>query len=171
MEGYDIDICLSSMRIIVDTREQPSERAEKRYQSFPCYRRAKLDYGDYSVEFKHPHSDEYVRVPVAIERKMSLDELATCFTRERKRFTAEFERAKVDGASVYLLVENATWENVFAGKYRSKMSPNAFSASLLAWTARYDCNVIFCKEETSGKLIHRILQRELRERLEDGFYG
>ena len=33
---------------------------------------------------------------------------------------------------------------------------------------RYNMNVIFCKEETSGRLIKEILFRDLKERLERG---
>ena len=102
---------------------------------------------------------------------MDLDELAGCFTRERARFRREFERARDAGARVYLFVENATWENLVNGKYRSKFAPAAFEASLLAWQARYGFSLIFCKEETSGRLIKNILFRELKERLERGDYG
>ena len=104
----------------------------------------------------------------AIERKMSLDELAACYTHDRARFTREFERAQDCGTKIYLLIENATWENLFNGKYRSKFGSNAFAASVLAWLARYDCQIIFCKSETSARLIHDILYRELKERLERG---
>lgn len=171
MEGYDIENCLNSMQILVDTREQPSERAERRYKSFLCsYRRQKLDYGDYSVEFMDSDNN-WTRVPVAIERKMSLDELAQCFTRERKRFNAEFERAKADNATMYLLVENASWENLITGKYKSKYNSKAYLASITTWSARYDLKIIFCKSETSGKLINEILYRELKARLERGDFG
>ena len=54
------------------------------------------------------------------------------------------------------------------GKYRSKMNPKSFVASITAWLARYRCQVIFCKAETTGVLIHEILYRELKEVLESG---
>ena len=65
-------------------------------------------------------------------------------------------------------MENANWENLIAGKYRSKLNPKAFLASVAAWTIRYDLNLIFCKEETSGVLIREILYRDLKERIERG---
>ena len=67
---------------------------------------------------------------------------------------------------MYILIENADWEKIYNGKYRSKMNEKALTASLLAFLARYDCQVIFCKEETTGKLIRDILYREIKERLE-----
>lgn len=171
MDGYEIDNCLSTMTILVDTREQPSERAQKRYDSFGCaYRRAKLDFGDYSATFCLPDGTEQ-RVNAAIERKMNLEELSSCLTHERDRFEREFERAKAAGASVYLLVENASWENLINGRYKTKFNPNAFFGSVLAWVARYDLKPIFCKQETSGKIIRQILHKEIKERLERGDYG
>ena len=170
MAGYKIDECLQSMTILVDTREQPSERAQRRYDAFSVpYRRQKLDYCDYSASFML--DSEEVQIKAAIERKMGLEELSSCFTHDRDRFQREFERAQEDGASVYLLVENATWENLLNGKYNTKFNQNAFKASITAWIARYNLKPIFCKSETSGTLIQEILYRELKNRLERGDYG
>ena len=43
--------------------------------------------------------------------------------------------------------------------------------AVTAWLVRYNANLIFCKEETSGRLIREILYRDLKERLENGEYG
>ena len=171
MTGPEIENSLQTMVILTDTREQPSERAQKRFKSFECpYRRQKLDFGDYSAEFLLVDG-RTVRVNAAIERKMSLEELSSCFTRDRDRFRREFERAQQAGASMYLLVENATWENLINGKYKTKFNKKAFLASLTAWIARYDLKPVFCKAETSGRLIKEILYREMKQRLEAGEYG
>lgn len=173
MNIFEQKACLESMQILVDTREQPSKRAKDRYKKFQCpYERRKLEYGDYTYNFQLPDQSWFypegtqIRPTVAIERKMNLDELAMCFTKDRKRFEAEFERAKEAGAKVYLLVENANYENLYNGKYRSLFNPAAYTASIWAWVARYNLVPIFCKEETSGKIIHDILYRELKQRLE-----
>lgn len=158
------------MVILVDTREQASDRAQKRYQTFNRpYRRQKLDYGDYSAAFLL--NGEEIQIRAAVERKMNLEELSNCLTRERDRFKREFDRARADGASVYLLVENASWEALMNGHYKTRFNKNAFTASVTAWVARYDLKPIFCKQESSGRLISEILYRELRERLERGEYG
>lgn len=174
MNHFDVDSCLESFEILVDSREQPTERAKKRYKLFDApYKRCTLDYGDYAANCTllsgKPLYDVSRRVSadVVIERKMNLDELAMCFTRDRNRFQAEFERAKKHKAKVYLLVENATWENLFNGKYRSRFNSKAYAASITAYMARYGINVIMCKAETSGKLIKEILYRETKERLKD----
>ena len=102
---------------------------------------------------------------------MSLDELAMCFGTDRPRFVREFDRARERGIRLYMLVENASYENLYNHKSRSRLNPNAFVASLFAFMARYDCRVIFCKAETSPKVIRDILYRELKERLERGEFG
>ena len=178
MEKLQIDACLKSMVILVDTREQPSDRAKKRYSAFPCpYRRQTLDYGDYTYSFTLPDGSELhpdgvrAKGSAIIERKMGLEELSSCLTHERKRFEAEFERATENNAAIYLLVENATWENLINGRYGTKFNAKSYFSSITAFIARYELKPIFCKSETSGKLIHQILYRELKERLENGYYG
>ncbi len=177
MGPVDLEACLDSLVVLVDKREQPSERAERRYSAFGSpYRRVTLNYGDYSYNFQLPDGswafDESATIspPVVIERKMDLVELSGCFCQSRDRFEREFERARENGASVYLLVEDANWENILNGRYKTKFHPHAFEASILAFMARYDIKLIFCKKETSGKLIRDILYRELKERLERGVY-
>jgi ERCC4-type nuclease len=177
MSGAEIDRVLESMSVLVDTREQDTERARKRYAQFETpYARAVLDFGDYTYQATLPDgksvydSSERITPSVTIERKMDLDELAMCFTHERKRFTAEMERAKEQGASVYLLVENASWEKLLTGKYRSKFKPKAYFASLTTFMTRYGVVPIFCREEVSGTIIKEILYRELKEELINGRY-
>jgi ERCC4-type nuclease len=169
MHPVEIEQTLDSMTILVDTRERPTEYSEKRYAQFGRpYRREKLNVGDYSAEFVTPAGEVIsLKDSVVVERKNSIDELCMCYTSERGRFEREFERAKDGGIKVYLLVENATFESIYNGKYRSRMTPNALVASILAWLARYDCQIIFCKAETSGKIIHDILYYEMRERLNE----
>lgn len=166
MHPVEIQNALDTMTIIVDSREQDTAQARRRYESFGCpWIRDKLDFGDYSAMFTMPDESKFdLRNLAVIERKMSLDELCGCYTHDRARFEREFERAKRAGARVCLLIENASWETAYNGKYRSKMKPQALVASMLAWSARYDCRIVMCKAETSGKLIRDILYREAKER-------
>ncbi len=168
MDHFDIQSALESITVLVDTREQDTPQARKRLEGMKLpYERQKLDFGDYSAKCTLPNGDELNFSDMfAIERKMNLDELCGCYCRSRERFTREFERAREKNAKLYLLIENATWEKVYEGKYRSKMSAGALKASMLAWLSRYNCQLIFCKAETSGKLIADIIYREVKERLE-----
>lgn len=178
MNPIEIEECLESMIVLADTREQPSARSEQRLKSLGVpYRRQKLNYGDYTYSFTLPDGKELyvpdipVNGPAVIERKMNLEELSQCFCQSRDRFTREFERAIKNSASVYLLVEDGNWEKLIHGRYKTKFNPKAYLASATAWMARYNVKIIFCQHEISGQLIKEILYRELKERLESGFYG
>lgn len=166
MTPREIEKALKGMVILVDTREQETLRLRARLKQMGCpYERCKLDFGDYSAKFPIG-GGEWFTLNAAVERKMDFSELAQCFCNGRARFIREFERAKSADAKIYLLIENQTWEDAYNGNYRSQMTPQAFVASILAWLARYRCQVIFCNQNTSGKLIHDILYREGRETLE-----
>lgn len=163
MHPVEVKAALESMVCLVDTREQDTPRLRARLREMGCpWERKKLEFGDYSVKCNSMD----LSTSIAIERKMNLDELCNCYCRERKRFEREFERARQAGAKVYLLVEDGSWEDAYSGKYRSRMSPESLVASIQAWLARYNCQVIFCQPKTTGRLIHDILYRELKERLE-----
>lgn len=163
---YEIEKALEEITIIADTREQDTEAFRRRFKAveLPVIRR-KLDFGDYSAIVNINGEEFSLENQVVIERKMSVDELCMCFGKERQRFQREFQRAKEAGARIYLIVENGTWENVFAGRYRSRLNAEALTASLAAWSARYNLIPMFCKPETSGRLIALLLKYELRERL------
>ena len=177
MDHFEQEAMLQSMKILVDTREQNTERARRRYATFGVpYERATLNYGDYCYNAQLPNgrwlfdTDQLISAPIVVERKMNLDELAQCLTRSRDRFEREFQRAKSNNARVFLLIENANWENLINGKYRSHFNRVAFLASLSAWVIRYNLQLIFCKEETSGRLIKEFLYRDLKERIGRGEY-
>ena len=177
MDHFEIAEALSTFRLLVDTREQATPKAVERYESFGVpYERTTLSYGDYCGMITLNGSSIYdiskaVKASCVIERKMSLDELASCFTRSRDRFRREMERACSSGSKVYLLVENGSYEGIIKHRYKSRYNPTAFLASLTAWTVRYNIIPIFCKAETSGQIIKEILYRDMKERLERGEYG
>ena len=167
MHPIDIERTLKTMKICVDSREQATKQSERRYADFGVpFERGKLDFGDYSAVFTLPDGSEFdLRESCTIERKQSIDELCGCYTHDRARFEREFERAKAVNGKIYLLIEEGSWEKAYGGKYRSQMKPQALVASMLAWLARYDCQIIMVGKDLSGKLIHDILYREAKERL------
>jgi ERCC4-type nuclease len=164
MHPVDVDASLKSMVCLVDTREQDTPAFRERISHFDQWERHKLDAGDYSAKFLLPDSSWFF-LPVAIERKYAIDELCMCYCQQRGRFEREFERALEAHSKLYLLVEGGNWENVYSGKYRSQMNPKSLVGSILAWLARYNCQLMFCKKETSGQLIKDILYREGKEAL------
>jgi len=172
MSPFQIDKCIESIQILVDTREQDTDRARRRLAMLPCpHTREALNFGDYSYCFTQPSGlITPMNLKFAIERKMSLDELAACFTHDRGRFEREFKRAASEGAFIVLIVENASYENLLNHKYRSRFTPEAFIASLVAWERRYGFHVVFCKEDTTPRMIYEWCKRDLKDRLENGDY-
>lgn len=178
MEIFDQKEVLRSFSVIADTREQATDKSRRRYASMGVpVERATLDFGDYTWNAVLPDgrpiwdTGNRILPSISIERKESLDELAQCFTRGRDRFQREFQRATAHGARIIMIVENASFEKLINGRYRSRFNPNAFLASVTAYTVRYNMNLLFCKEDTSGRLIKEILYRDLKERLERGEFG
>lgn len=167
---FEIEKMLDSMVVLYDTREQDTPALHRRLEGLNRpFEREMLDYGDYSCKFTKLDGEVIsIANKVVIERKMSVDELCGCFTKSRARFEREFLRAKEDGARIHLLVENATWENILTGKYRSQINPSSLTASILAWSERYNMIPVFCKAESSGRLIERILHYSLKGMLDRG---
>ena len=101
-----------------------------------------------------------------IERKANLDEIAGNFTVGRERFEREFIRAKANGIKVFLLIENASWEDVFSHNYQSRLNPKSLYGSLLSWQARYNVTVQFCRPAETGRILYGILYYWLKNKLE-----
>ena len=178
MEGYEIQNCLDSMIILVDSAEQPTAEYRRRCEAFGVpYERRNLVYADYTYNFVLPNGrwlfdkDSAIRGHAVIERKMSLKELSGNLCQNWERFCREFDRAKAAGASVYLLVEDASWMKIITGKYGTKFNHKSYLHRLLKLIAVYQIKPIFVHKELSGQMIYEILYRELKTRLESGEYG
>lgn len=156
---------LKELRIIVDTREQVNDHLVKVWdkKKVPYFTR-KLDVGDYSAQL----GDMTLEKDIAIERKRNIDELCGNLTADRDRFEREFLRAKANGTKVFLIVEDATWEDIILQNYRSKLSPKALAASLLSWQIRFNITVIFCSHGNTPTLIYQLLYYAAREQLLNG---
>ena len=166
------------MTVLVDSREQDTDRARWRYASIGLpVERCTLDYGDYSYNASMPDGERIydlsgrIRPAVSIERKMNLDELALCFESDRDRFEREFLRARESGAQMWLLVEGGNWEAIYDHRYRSKMAPISLAGSIIAFCSRYDLRLIFCTERSTGRIVRGILTRNLEDRLKAGEFG
>lgn len=162
-----IEKMLASMKVYVDTREHQTAEFRRRIQGLecPCIRKA-LRYGDYSCCFTDTDGREIsLERAVVVERKMSLAEICANFTQGRGRFIREFERSSADGCKVHILIENESYEKLYAGAYRSRMTPEALAASLCTFFARYGCALHFCRSSTTSRLIRDLLHYHLREYL------
>ena len=165
MNNFDLEKTLSTMVILVDSREHATAEAKKRWESFGVpYRIHGLRSGDYTAEFLLPNGETFsLGNHAVIERKLGLSEICGNFCQNRARFIREFERIRNAGAKAYIVVEGASWEAIYNHRYHSQMAPQALVASLTAWMARYNAHIIFCRAETFPKLCREILYREAKE--------
>ena len=173
MHPVEIKDTLATLTILFDSREKDTPALRKRLNATgrPVERVA-LTSGDYSCKIVLPDGTGVsLADKLCVERKMGADGITQNFTKHRDRFIREFERFKALGGKPYLLIENTSWEDIINHKYRSKLDPNAFIASLMAWQARYGTHVLFCKPETTGYLIERVFYYEVKEMLERGDFG
>lgn len=146
----------------MDSREQENQHLINYFDSKKIpYKVRKIDTGDYSAMI----DDRTLEYQCVVEKKNSLDEIVGNFTANRERFEREFLRAKANGIKVFLVIENASWNDVFLGNYRSKFPPKSLLASLLSWQVRFNVTIIFCEPQNTGKLIHGILWYYAREEL------
>lgn len=98
-----------------------------------------------------------------IERKGSLEELSGNFTKNRSRF--EEEMATYPGKK-YLLIENANYQDIVAGKYKSEFSTKAYLASIHTFNHRYDLQVVFMPDNTySGYFLYGVFTYFLKNKL------
>ncbi|MBO5740733.1 MAG: ERCC4 domain-containing protein [Bacteroidaceae bacterium] len=152
---------LKRITIICDSREQDRHvEAYLRVHDIPTVVR-KLDTGDYSCQL----GDTTFERDIVVERKRSLDEICGNFSTERERFEREFMRAKAYGTKVHLIIEGASWTDIFLGNYRSKLPSKSLVGSLLSWMVRFNISITFCKPEETARVIYGIFYYYVRERL------
>ena len=155
---------LGKLTIICDTREQDRHVSEWLEKNKVKTITRKLDTGDYSAQIGNMTMER----DVVVERKRNLDEICGNFTVERERFEREFMRAKACGTKVYLIIENATWGDIFLGNYRSKTSPKSLFASLVSWMVRFNITVTFCEPNETARIIYGIFYYHAKEMLKYG---
>ena len=146
------------MTILVDTREKDSKHITDWFDKKKIpYKSKALSNGDYSFFIPanpalNIDRDLYFDQEIAIERKGGLDELSGNFTQHRTRF--EEEMATYPG-KMYLLIENASYDNIIKGNYQTKFSAKAFLGSLHTFNHRYNLHITFMPDrDSSGCFIY-----------------
>lgn len=144
------------MIILIDTREKRNEHITKQFDKMKIpYVSQKLDFGDYSFEL----DGESFENKIVIERKGSLDEIASNFTVGRIRFRKEFERARSKNCIMHVVIENASWQKIIDGDYRSRFSPSAFQGSLTTWAYKYQYKLDFVPKNDMACFILNTFQK------------
>ena len=172
----EVRAILKQMGVLTDTREQVWDHVKDALEAAGCpVERGKLDQGDYTAFVPMNAFPGFQNVPgfyslqdeVVIALKAKLDEIAGNFTTGRERFEREFIRAKARDIKVHLLIENASWADIFSHNYRSQLNPKSLEGSLRSWQAKYNVSVEFCRPEESARIIYNILHYWLKAKLEE----
>ncbi|MBD5539210.1 MAG: hypothetical protein HDQ94_04345 [Desulfovibrio sp.] len=130
------------MRIVIDSREQcPFAFAGPRYEGVEVVP-GSLTVGDYSLEG--------LADKVAVERK-ELPDLVQCLGRERERFERELQRGM--GLDAFAVVVEASWADLAAGRYRSRLNPHAACQSVAAFMGRYRVPFLFAGSRAAAEYV------------------
>lgn len=167
----EIQNILKSAIVVCDTREQKNSHITDYFtkKNIP-FTHEKLDFGDYTIKIEAPTAmrDFYLDDICVIERKASLNELSGNLAHERERIEREFMRAK---GKVFLLVENAKYEDIRQHKYDTQYTPKAFMGTLKTFEARHNIIIKFMQDASySGDYIYTTLIYHLREALKEGLF-
>lgn len=159
----------TSYDLIVDTREQINPRYEARMESFKRMGitpvRHKLFAGDYSAVAHTPTGDVDYTEKIAIERKMDLEELITCFSRDRTRFEDELKRAHKCGCRLYVVTEGGSYADLAAGNYRNDFDAKLALATYHTFEQRYNCHFVFVPAGAFPIFAHETLRRFIMDDL------
>jgi ERCC4-type nuclease len=98
---------------------------------------------------------------VAVERK-SLSDCLGCVGVDRDRFEREIQRLLAYPCRA--LVIEATWEELEAGKWNSKVTASAALGSVLGWIARGLPVIMAGDHDRAGKYVSRLLFTAARRR-------
>lgn len=154
----EIDELISSMVILVDTREKKHDHILEYFDRKKIsYKKKALDYGDYS--FMIPANEKlsiprdlYFSNKVVIERKASLEEISGNLTKERDRFEKELCLAP---KTKVLLIENASYSDIATGNYNTQYNKKSFWASIHSIWFKYNIPVFFMPDNKWSGLFIR----------------
>lgn len=171
IRNVDIKKLLKHIVIIVDTREQQNKHILDYFDKEKIkYEKKALDYGDYSVKI---YKNEELGLPfditlehtICIERKNGLTEISNNLTHKRAEFEVEFEKARRDGAKIYLLIENSRWADIWSREYETMFNANSFYNSLLSFRDKHSLKVDFIEKDDMGLHIYKILAMYIQKLL------
>ena len=154
------------MTIVEDTRQQPSKH-DLKWEYFDRKGikvvRSKLFTGDYAL---------LTNQSVCVDTKKDISELYGDMYQSHERFRDEADRAKDNGITLYILVENKdgirdifgllNWKNPQLSKKRPKGKkppvPNEqFIKALKTFSERHGCKFLFTSPESSGRAVMYLL--------------
>jgi ERCC4-type nuclease len=157
---------LSSIVVIVDTREKENQHILEWFDKKKIiYMKRSLSQGDYSFYIPKNETlsiprDLYFDKIVTIERKQSLEELSNNFAQQRDRFEKELSIYK---GKINLLIENANYQDICLGNYKTDYNRKSFLATLHSFEHRYNLSIMFMPDnKVSGLYIYYTFYYYLR---------
>jgi DNA excision repair protein ERCC-4 len=137
--------------ILIDSREQHPYLFDNKDLNTQV---AALPIGDYSIQGFQDR--------VAVERK-TLDDLVGCLVgKNRDRFERELQKGRY--LDLFVVVVEASMNDIRSGAYRSDMKPHAVLQSIIAFQIRYGTSFIFAGSRAGGEYITlSLLQKYLYE--------
>lgn len=155
--------------VVVDSREQKCQHITDYFNDKKIpYTVEKLDFGDYTIKTNcfDAGREYYLQDVCTIERKANLNELSGNLAHERTRMESEFMRAR---GKIWLLIENANYQDIIEHKYDTKYNPKSFIATLKSFETRFNLSTHFQKDTTyTGHFIYQTLIYALRNQLKKG---
>jgi len=157
---------LKDIVILIDSREKVNQHITDYFTANNIkFKEHKLEFGDYSFMVpanEYWQQDIYFTNHILIERKNSLEELSGNFSADRLRLENEFAAIYDKKVKLYVLIENATLNDMITGNYKTDYNKNAFTGSFLSFQDRYNFVTKFIPNNKTGFLIHNICRYYFR---------
>ena len=168
----EIKAIKNNLTILVDTREQKNQHILNFFNMKKIkYEVHKLDYGDYSCKIpantiEGQTNDIYFDRDIIIERKASIDELASNFKEDGVRIKTELAHINKYNIRSYLLIEDAEYDkNIRTGNYRSEYRPQSLYARIKkSIEVRYNTLVRPIDRKYIGSEIYNTLESYVYEK-------
>lgn len=159
------------MVILVDTREKNNGHIIDYFNKKGiAYKKQALEFGDYSFMLPKVEgltgNELYFHKEIVVERKNSLEELSGNLGQNRDRFEKEFLKARNNGCSIHLMVENPQgYNDIMKHNYNTQLKPVSYMASLKSFEERYDLKIQFVESQYSGYIIYSTFYYYMRNKL------
>ena len=137
-------------RVVIDTREQTPWNLEPLQVG-----RGTLPTGDYAL-LDFPEA-------ISIERK-ELSDFIGVIGHGRERFERELMRLKAYDAS--MVIVEASWQDLEAGDWRSKIKPNVVLQSIASWVSQGHCIILAGDREMAERIARSALFFAYRRKIE-----
>ena len=142
--------------IIIDTREKKNKHIIDAFELYGIkYIKQKCEYGDYCAMLTKDEElgiNEDIILKVSVERKASLDEIGANLTRGKERFAREMQRCVDDNASMIIMVEGVSYEDIINENYKIKLTAKQFLALLHTIYGDYKVPTVFIPNKNNVPL-------------------